>query len=110
MYPLHITPLPPYLIKSLLGGEQAETAKASTSAAPQRIGRKRKTKQLAAPPLHRDGAQPPTWLLLDNQYQNLKKEKTSIRLVIAARLADVLAGIALDFSAEFGRNTPTGAS
>lgn len=49
----------------------------------------------------------PTWRLWDSEIQN---KKTSIRLVIAARLADVLFGMALGFSAEFGRNTPTGAS
>lgn len=48
----------------------------------------------------------PTWRLRDRS----RIKKTSIRLVIAARLADVLFGMALGFSAEFGRNTPTGAS
>lgn len=49
----------------------------------------------------------PTWRLWGGENRN---KKTSIRLVIASRLADVLFGMVLGFSAEFGRNTPTGAS
>lgn len=53
--------------------------------------------------------QPATSNMATVRHQELEG-KTSIRLVIAARLADVLVGMALGFSAEFGRNTPTGAS
>lgn len=58
------------------------------------------------PPSQQHSASP-TWRRRGWEKRN---KKTSIRVVIAARLADVLFGMALGFSAEFGRNTPTGAS